>query len=142
MKQGEEIFRALQASGLRLTKTRRSLILLFKARHIPLSVPEILATLRVEKVVVNKTTVYRELARLEKFGIIEKVQLGERKQYYELASRTHHHHLVCLRCDQVEDVDMNEQVLLQQEQKASREKQFTILRHSLEFFGLCGQCRT
>lgn len=140
MKQVEEIFRVLRSYGLRLTTARRAFVMLLVASRTPLSVSEILAALHAEKSSVDKTTVYRELERMQKLGIVESVQLGGRKRYYELASRAHHHHLVCVRCNQVEDVDMNEQVLLSQEQKARREKKFTVLRHSLEFFGLCGKC--
>lgn len=90
---------------------------------------------------VNKTTVYRELERMRSLRIIESRQLHDRRQYYELASRGHHHHLVCLRCERVEDVDVNERELLLEEQKVSREKNFAIVRHSLEFFGVCTECQ-
>ncbi len=142
MKQTEEIFTVLRACALRLTKTRKALVELFFRHETPLSVPDILSELKGVMVMVNKTTVYRELERLEKLRIVDTVNLGDRKRYYELASRGHHHHLVCLRCDRVTDIDVNERSLLVQEQRMNREKQFTILRHSLEFFGLCGACRT
>lgn len=91
--------------------------------------------------IVNKTTVYRELEQMQKLGMVESVQLGDRKQYYELTSRAHHHHLVCLSCERVEEVDVDETVLLKEEGKISQEKKFDLLRHSLEFFGVCLRCR-
>lgn len=141
MNNTEEIFAFWQARGLRLTKTRKAFAELFSRSSIPLSVPDILREFRRMRMTVNKTTVYRELERMRNLRIIEGRQLHDRRQYYELASRGHHHHLVCLRCERVEDVDVNERELLLEEQKVSREKNFAIVRHSLEFFGVCTECQ-
>lgn len=136
----EEIFAVLKMRHLRLTKTRKALIEVFFRYETPLSAQDISRELSKIQRAVNKTTVYRELERLRGIGIIGAVQLGDRKQHYELALREHHHHLVCLRCAGVEDIDMDEQTLFAQERRIKRERQFTILRHSLEFFGLCKMC--
>jgi len=140
MEYSEEIFTILKAHHLRLTKTRKALMALFFQNDAPLSAQDVLREIRKGARTVNKTTVYRGLKQLQKIGIIGTVRLGDRKQYYELAAREHHHHLVCLRCAGVEDIDMDEQALLAEEQRLKREKRFTILRHSLEFFGLCKAC--
>lgn len=140
MEYTEEILTALKTHQLRFTKTRKALFQIFFGCEAPLSAQDILRELPKSYRAVNKTTVYRELERLQKIGVIGTVQLGGRRRYYELASRSHHHHLICLRCERVEDIDMNERVLLAQEERVKREKQFTILRHSLEFFGLCKMC--
>ncbi|MFZ2300199.1 MAG: Fur family transcriptional regulator [Candidatus Moraniibacteriota bacterium] len=141
MQPTDEILEVLRSCALRLTKTRKALIELFSRHETPLSVPDILHELKRVRIDVNKTTVYRELERLGKLGIVETVRLDDRKRYYELVSRGHHHHLVCLRCDQVADIDVNEQALFAEERTMNREQQFTILRHSLEFFGLCRSCQ-
>jgi Fe2+ or Zn2+ uptake regulation protein len=136
----EEVYTLLKAQRVRLTKTRQALLELFFQHDTPLSARVILRELGVVYRAVNKTTVYRELERLHKLGIIGEVALGDRTQYFELLARGHHHHLVCLRCEKVEDVDMDESKLLVEEKKVSRERRFVISRHSLEFFGLCKQC--
>lgn len=137
----ENIFSLLQASKLRLTRARKAFVEVLSVASAPLSVPQILAGLKERSIEVNKTTVYRELERFRALGIVENFQLGDRKQYYELSSRDHHHHLICMSCESVEDIDMDEKLLTVGERKATKEKQFTILRHSLEFFGLCRQCQ-
>lgn len=140
MHKQEEILAVWQSHRVRLTKTRQALAQLFAAAPEPLAVAEILRQLRVSRIMVNKTTVYRELERMQQLGIIGSVSLGDRRQYYELALREHHHHLVCLRCERIEDVDINERDLLAQERSVSQEKHFSIVRHTLEFFGLCKMC--
>ena len=137
----EEIFLVWKSHGLRLTKTRKAFASLFSRSKIPLSVSDILREFRLMRIAVNKTTVYRELERMQSLGIVESMRLRDRRQYYELASREHHHHLVCVRCERVEDVDVDEKELLAEEQKVSREKDFAIIRHSLEFFGVCMGCQ-
>lgn len=140
MKYTEEILTLLKAHHLRSTQTRKGLIGLFFQNETPFSAQDIMRELYKGTKTVNKTTIYRELERLQEKGVIGTVQLGDRKRYYELASREHHHHLVCLHCNRVEDVGMNESALLAQEQRMKREKEFAVLRHSLEFFGLCKMC--
>ncbi len=140
MERQESIFQELRRSGARLTKTRRACIELFLARSTPLSVPTILSALHKKAVRVNKTTVYRELAQLEAIGLVEVVQLGDRKQYFELANRAHHHHLICLGCDTVEDVQLEDQSLVARAKELGGKLRFSVVTHSIEFYGYCAQC--
>ncbi len=114
---------------------------LFLREHTPLSVPQILDALSAQMIHVNKTTVYRELETLEKLGIVKGVKLEDRKQYFELATRDHHHHFVCVECEEIEDVLLDECDLERQEGLLARKNGFSVFRHSLEFFGLCKLCR-
>ncbi len=136
----EILFETIKHKGLRLTKTRRAVLELLVATHTPLSVPRILDELACRGLSVNKTTVYRELEQLEKVDIVKSLSLQDRKQYFELATRDHHHHFVCIECDEVEDVLFDESDLLRQESLLVQKKGFSVFRHSLEFFGLCRMC--
>ena len=141
MEREQTILAILKEHKLRLTKTRRAMIALFLREHTPLSVPQILAELSAQMIRVNKTTVYRELETLETLSIVESVKLEDRKQYFELATRDHHHHFVCIECEEIEDVLLDECDLERQEGILARKNGFSVLRHSLEFFGLCKLCR-
>ena len=125
---------------VRLTPARRALAHVFDSTAKPLSAPEILALMEKRGVMVNKTTVYRDLDRLEALGAIRPISLGGRREYYERVALAHHHHLVCLECERIEDIDLDEREILRQERSIGRAHRFTILRHSLEFFGLCQTC--
>lgn len=89
----------------------------------------------------NKSTIYRELLFLMQQGIVVEVQLRPDITHYELAGQVHHHHLVCNRCDGVEDVVLGDD-LHQLEAQIAIGKRFKVERHSLEFYGLCGKCQT
>lgn len=136
----EALLQIIRSHQLRLTKTRQGLLDLFLVMHTPLSVSHILSELASRGLLVNKTTVYRELEQLEKVGIVRGLSLGDRKQYFELASRDHHHHFVCIECDEVEDVLFDEFDLSKQETLLAQKKGFSVFNHSLEFFGLCKSC--
>lgn len=138
----EEILAVWRSHTVRLTKTRTALAQLFAEARAPLSVPDIVRVLCLGGREVNKTTVYRELERMQNIGIIASVHLGDRRQYYELALNDHHHHLVCVRCERVEDIAVDEKNLLAQEARVSCEKNFTSVRHALEFFGVCKMCHS
>ena len=141
MEREQTILAILKEHKLRLTKTRRAMIALFLREHTPLSVPQILDELSTQMIHVNKTTVYRELETLEMLSIVKSVKLEDRKQYFELATRDHHHHFVCAECEEIEDVHLDECDLERQEELLARKNGFSVFRHSIEFFGLCKLCR-
>lgn len=89
----------------------------------------------VEKIGVNKTTIYRELSKLVLEGEAVEVDFGDGKKRYELAKKDHHHHAICTKCNLIKDVRINERGL------DLKIKNFFIQRHSVEFFGLCNNCR-
>ena len=138
--QAEQLFQFLRSQKLRLTEQRRGLVKVLSASPLPLSVSGIRTGMKKIGVEANKTTIYRELERWDRFGLVEKTQLSEAEVSYEL-KRSHHHHLVCLRCQGVENVVIDERKMKKEEERAQQEKNFFTLRHSLEFFGLCKQCR-
>lgn len=137
----KELYTKLQAAGFRMTTSRKAMIDVLYRAKTPLSVQQILAALKRKKIEVNKTTAYREIEFLIEQHIIESIQFGgEQMKRYEFALGSHHHHIQCVRCGNVADVDMPDEL-----QHASRtiQKQtgFRVLDHSLEFVGLCSTCQ-
>ena len=106
----------------------------------PLAPPQIVLACHGFGRAANKTTIYRDLETLEKAGVVQKVMVSDRKQYFELTERGHHHHFVCRQCDLVEDVDIEDGMLLQQARKLGEKLSFSIEQHAVEFYGLCRKC--
>ena len=123
-----------------MTKTRTAMSAIFTASEKPQSAAEILTILEKKNLPADRTTVYREIAFFETTNIVQKVDFGDGVRRYELADAEHHHHLICVSCNKVEDVKLEDD-LESQEQKLSRRTGFKILKHSLEFFGLCASCK-
>lgn len=135
-----ELLAKVRTKGGRLTKTRIAILSGFLLAIKPLSPLEIISYLEGEKIQVNKTTVYRELSFLLENNLIREVRLLEGKAaLYEL-SNEHRHHLICLKCRQIQNLPANHQ-LCQQEKIINQQNDFKILDHSLEFYGLCKKCQ-
>ena len=97
------------------------------------------ASMLVEKLKVNKTTVYRQIEKLLQQNLIIEVEFGDGKKRYELKNENHHHHhLICNKCGKLEDIKLNEDIILSE---ISKKTNFKIESHSLEFFGLCVNCK-
>jgi len=137
----ETLYQSIREAGLRVTSTRKAFLLVLASSRRPLSAKEIREALSQSGRAVNKTTVYREIESLENIGVVKSIQFGERSSYYELTETAHHHHLVCLQCDRIEDIDIDEQSLVKQEQQMIADRLFRVVRHSLEFFGVCYRCQ-
>ena len=130
----------LRSRGFRITAAREAILEILSKGHKPLSASEVHESLLKQRTKSDRVTVYRELDFLEKQGVIQAVQFQDRNRRYELASLEHHHHLICQECKSVEDVSIKEDLEIQ-ERAIEKQKNFKIMRHSLEFFGLCANCR-
>lgn len=133
---------SLAGEGFRITKLRRAIVEIFAGNSLPISADELMEKLRSRKAAFNRTTVYREIAFLKERSVIQEIQfLHERVKRYELSSLEHHHHLVCLRCNTVEDIVL-ENDLVDQERSILRSKGFKVTNHMLEFHGICRGCQS
>lgn len=135
----EKILQDLRERGHRVTRVRREIVGMLEGSKVPLAAPEILQALGKKKLKVNKTTVYRELEFLVEQNIAQEVEFGDKKKRYEISSK-HHHHVVCMECKNVEDVNLR-QDLQEAERRIAKQKGYKVINHSLEFFGLCSSCR-
>jgi Fur family ferric uptake transcriptional regulator len=137
----DAILKNLKKKGFKSTLLRRKLIDIFLSKNFPISVPEILDLLRLENLEVNKTSVYREIEFLIDQQLIRQIDLRERGKRYEFDLRNHHHHLICIKCNLIEDFELDQDLDVT-EKKIKEAKNFTVLNHSLEFFGICKNCST
>lgn len=141
MKQSEFLKQTLQQKKLRVTKLRMRMLEILRACAKPISAEDILHSLSKDHFKIHKTSIYRQLVVLLREKIITEVQLGDKKRRYELYPDDHHHHVVCMDCGRVEDVP-SERDVDEFEKKLAQEKQFKVIHHSLEFFGICAKCNS
>ncbi len=135
----QALLQELRERGQRVTKTRAALLDILEQRSSPMSAEDLLAQMHKRRLFPNKTTIYRELAFLVAQGLILEVDLGERKKRYESIQAGHHHHLICINCHSITEIDLGEH-LTTQEEKIRKQNDFWVQRHALEFFGLCAAC--
>lgn len=91
------------------------------------------------------SSLYRTLATLEAAGVLAPHFSSPGLTRYELAEwlTGHHHHLVCLECGQVEDIEASpavEKKLQDVVTTVADGASFTESNHALEIEGLCSNC--
>lgn len=131
----------LEAGEYRRTKTREVILTILHEAAGPLSPQVILTACHQAGRKANKTTIYRDLEVMERAGIIRRVMVSDRSQYFELTERGHHHHLVCTSCQMVQDIQINDQGLIRQVNDIGKKLHFVIAEHAVEFYGLCRSCQ-
>ncbi len=136
----DEIIAKLKLAGHRITPIRAQIVEIFINSSTPISATDLIESFIILKIKVNKTTIYRELDFLSGKGLLKGIEFGEGKKRYELDTGHHHHHLVCLNCKKVEDVDLKTD-LTAEEKLIEKNTGFKIESHSLEFFGYCKNCQ-
>jgi Fe2+ or Zn2+ uptake regulation protein len=135
-----EIISTLKQKKFKITKVRSGIVGQFSVAKSPLSAKELLDFFHSTGLQINKTTVYRELTFLLAENIIKEIEFGEGQKRYELEDFKHHHHLICLKCRRVEDVELKTD-LENEEKRFLKENGFKVINHSLEFFGYCKSCQ-
>lgn len=125
--------------GLKATRRRAAVYELLAKADKPLDVQEINDSLELHAIRINRTTIYRILSVFFQNNLVSQVELSEGKFRYELAGSTHHHHLVCLKCDRIQEIDSCNLTSL--EETIRHKLSFTVKTHKLEFFGICGSCQ-
>ena len=129
----------LRTDGFRITKIRRLILDLLSQNQKPIPSSKIQSYLSKNKASAHRTTIYRELLFLKEQKIIRELRLGENKRHYELMPENDHHHIICVNCEKIEDIELSKHLRVE-ERMITKNKKFKILMHSLEFYGLCGDC--
>jgi Fur family ferric uptake transcriptional regulator len=130
----------LRQKSRRITGQRQAILRLLAQRRSPMSSKQLFE--RSKKGDCNLATIYRSLHLLEGLGLVKRFDFGDNVARYELVTSEadgHHHHLVCIRCSGVVEID--DCFPRQLEQKISRRNGFKSVTHKLEFFGVCPQCQ-
>lgn len=128
--------------GVRYTRGRRVVVdALFEANG-PRSAAELRSDL---KDTVPLSTLYRTLSTLEEAEVVIPHFASKSLARYELAEwlTGHHHHLVCLECGQVDDVDVPPEYESQVDDlvsEISSSVAFVASNHALEIEGRCARC--
>ncbi|MGZ3713406.1 MAG: Fur family transcriptional regulator [Bdellovibrionota bacterium] len=128
----------LKLRGLKVTIPRRAILQALILEHGPFTAEEIHK--QISRRVCDLATVYRTLSSLEEAGLLRRCEFGDGSARYEMAGQgnAHHHHLICKSCKKVEVVDECE---LEEIDRFAQKRGFTDISHTLEFFGICADCR-
>lgn len=129
----------LRRTSRKMTGPRHAILAVLRRRPRPLSAREIFEALG--KAGCDLATVYRSMHTLEGAGIVRRVDFGDggRFELVEEGAHGHHHHLVCVACSVVLDVE--ECISDGVERRIASRNGFKQVTHRLEFFGVCPKCQ-
>jgi len=137
--QSEQSAAILKKLKLKVTPRRQEVMNCLGGEESYLSADEVWCRIKARLGSIGLPTVYRILDELAEAGVITRIFLSDRKQYYFLcANRDHHHHFVCEVCRRVEEV---EQCGLDgffhdfAQRSGGR-----VTSHILQINGVCGEC--
>jgi Fur family transcriptional regulator, ferric uptake regulator len=133
----------LRRDGQRYTTNRRALVDLLESADRPLTIPELLE----RQAGIPQSSAYRNLAVLEKAGVVERVMAADEFARFELAEdlTEHHHHLICSGCGAVDDFVVApavERRLDEAVEAISAETGYRIEGHRFDLIGRCQDCVT
>ena len=87
---------------------------------------------------IGLATVYRALAELAGAGEADAIQSTAGETLFRACGTSHHHHLICKRCGKTVEVDSS--AVEDWAAKVAASHGFTQPSHTIEVFGLCGDC--
>lgn len=130
----------LKEKGYKFTNQRKTIIeiLLSSEKHL-ITAGQIYKATQEKSLTLNYSTVYRNLEILMECGLVKKVTLQDGIASYEYNCHQHHHHLICLKCNDAEIIhfcpyeDINRYI--------QEHTTFSPVEHRFEIYGYCGKCR-
>lgn len=137
-----EVESRLAEHGVRYTAGRETVIHALAGADGPLSASELYDDISGD---LPLSSIYRSLSVLEEAGVLSPHHGTKGLTRYELAEwlKGHHHHLVCIDCGAVEDVDVADHHEIQVDEVVtaiSSRASFTPINHALEIEGRCSRC--
>jgi Fur family transcriptional regulator, ferric uptake regulator len=129
----------LSAAGERVTRQRLLVAAELADAGEQLSAQELYERIRSKHPEVGRATVYRVLEALVDVGAARRLERPGHVYAYVACEPDHHHHLVCTRCGRVESI--GERFVQELSDGIARRYKFKIEDSTLDFYGLCAECR-
>lgn len=134
----DDIRTRFKAQGLKVTPQRAAI---YKALAETTSHPtaeSLYQQVAQDYPMMSPNTVYYTLSTLKEAGLVKEVNYWHDRSRFD-ANVTPHHHLICLGCRAI--FDLEDRSLNQLPHKANLPKNFQVLSHQVEFYGHCALCQ-
>ncbi len=130
----------LKKAGLKVTIPRVKILeILESAKAHHLSAEDVYRVLLESGEDIGLATVYRVLTQFEEAGLVNRHNFEGGHSVFELDHGRHHDHLVCVKCGRVEE--FVDPVIEERQQAIADKAGYEITDHSLNIYGICGNCQ-
>ncbi|MBL1215069.1 MAG: transcriptional repressor [Ignavibacteriae bacterium] len=128
----EKLLSRIKELGLKITVPRRQILNVLNESNKPLTISEI----------VNKcggadfTTVFRTVKLFSSKGLLQSTNFNDKQLRYSLIKKDNHpHHILCKNCGKIEELEI---CIIDKVRKLT---DYRIVDHSMEFIGICPECK-
>jgi Fe2+ or Zn2+ uptake regulation protein len=138
----ERIMAIFEAAGMRNTKQRRIIaerLATLGANGTDFVTQDLWKDLQIDDPGIGRATVFRAVELLHREGVVDRLARADGTHRYRLCRVEHHHHVTCVACQRVVEVEtcLPPELL----STVASATNFTIEGHALELFGRCPECR-
>ncbi|MCK5235360.1 MAG: transcriptional repressor [Deltaproteobacteria bacterium] len=136
----ELLANCLEKRGLKSTKQRHYIADTFFRSNTHISLEELHKKVKRKSPRAGYATVYRTMKLLTECGLAIERQFGDGQTRFEnVPEDGHHDHLICLKCSEI--VEFQNETIEQLQDKTATELGFNVVRHKLELYGYCKNCK-
>lgn len=139
MNQEIQLFEAIHTRGGRLTRQRRLVFEILMDSHEHLDAEALFERAKERDPNISLATVYRSLAILKEYGLVEEHRLGENHGHFETIQECPHYHFTCQECGQV--IEMKTKQLEKYLRDLCEADGLLLSSISLNISGLCSVCQ-
>ena len=132
-----DIISILKDSGLRVTPQRIAVLSFMDGHRVHSTADDIYLSLKKDFPSLSAATVYNTLRAFIDGGIVQELRNGDHASRFDI-NTTPHHHLVCVHCGHMTDVELPEIPV----GKIASHHHFDVLDYHVEIKGVCSACST
>lgn len=126
-----------RSKGLKLTPQRLAILEYLEGNKNHPSAENIYEAVKKKFPMMSFATVYKTLETLKLKGNLLELTIDPQRRRYDPDTKTHHH-LICITCKKIIDIEADVPVSIPDEVKEG----FEVTGNHVEFYGICSDCRS
>ena len=135
-----EAIDVLRKNSKRVTPQRTNIYKVMLKSQKPLAAQEVYKEVKKIHPSISLDTVYRNLSMLAEQSFISQLRFQTKgTTLFEYQQNHHHHHAVCITCENVFCIE--DCLTKELPKKPKEDKNFQVINHIFEVYGLCSQCQ-
>jgi len=130
----------LGARGFKNTRERETILKELEVLKGHFNAEKLYSVLTRKRAKVSRPTIYRTLKLLEKYHLIDRLDIKKNCFYYEpMFQKKNHGHMICKQCGKI--IDFPSQSFNTLKSEIGKDKTFKLDNISIQVFGVCKSCQ-